>query len=148
MKASVATSEPIETWSVQKSLTTASMELPNIMTKANAPSRIMRDTRGVRPHPVLAATSCFAMVKNRMLLCVTVDIILHDDILVYEINKDPSNRTYPNCITGRRDSTVKQAGLKCILGMLMIQLMALTVTSQHTKSASVTAIRLFLLYRA
>ena len=50
------------------------------MTKANAPSRIMRDTRGVRPHPVFAAIICLATVNIRMRLCVTVDIILQTDL--------------------------------------------------------------------
>ena len=38
------------------------------------------DTRGVRPHPVLAATICLATVNNR--------ILLHNDLLVCDKYKD------------------------------------------------------------
>ena len=45
--------------------------VPKISKNAKAPSRIINDTKGVRPQPVLEATICFATVKKRMLVCVT-----------------------------------------------------------------------------
>ena len=45
--------------------------VPNMSKNAKAPSRIINDTKGVRPRPVFEASICFAVVKKRMLVCVT-----------------------------------------------------------------------------
>lgn len=50
--------------------------VPKIVKNAQAPSRIIKDTRGVRPQPVLEANTCFAMVRKRMLVCVIKDTSL------------------------------------------------------------------------
>ena len=52
--------------------------VPKISKNAKAPSRIINDTKGVRPQPVLEANICFATVKKRMLVCVTKATDLSD----------------------------------------------------------------------
>ena len=52
--------------------------VPKISKNAKAPSRIINDTKGVRPQPALEANICFATVKKRMLVCVTKATDLSD----------------------------------------------------------------------
>ena len=51
-----------------------------IATNANEPSRIIKDTSGVRPHPVRAAKICLAKVRNKMVVWVHSAKILRYNI--------------------------------------------------------------------
>lgn len=59
-----------------------------------------------------------------------------------------TERTHPNCMTGRNSRTVEHAGLNSNRGILIILFVAEQATSASTRVKRQSTMRLDLLYRA